>query len=105
MEEGLYDQSEVVSWLRAAGKTVNLPERESDESLVRRLADAVRGMLRVDQTPEVLLQLFTLRAAESGKYDRLLPLENVWAKLGNQAPERLGSATRSIADSVWRFGP
>ena len=105
MEEGLYDQSEVVSWLRASGKTVNLPERESDESLVRRLADAARGMLRVDQTPEVLLQLFTLRAAASGKYDRLLPLENVWAELGNQAPERLGSAARSMVDSVGASDP
>ena len=105
MEEGLYDQSEVVSWLRAAGKTVNLPEQESDESLIRRLADAVRGMLRVDQTPEILLQLFTLRASASGKYDRLLPLENAWAELGNQAPERLGSAARSIVDSAGASDP
>lgn len=104
IEDGLYDRSEVVAWLREAGKKVTL-EPESTETLIWRFADAARGVLRVDELPEVLLQLFVLRAAGSGRYDRLMPLEPSWERLRTEMREDLGAVYQSIVASVGESDP
>jgi type I restriction enzyme M protein len=104
IEEGLYDRSEVVAWLREAGKSVNL-EPESTETTIWRLADAVRGVLRLDELPEVLLQLFALRAAGSGEYGRLEPLAHSWERLRSELREDLGAVYQSIVASVGESDP
>jgi type I restriction enzyme M protein len=104
IEDGLYDRSEVVAWLREAGKSVNL-EPESTEAVIWRLADAVRGVLRLDELPEVLLQLFALRAAGSGEYGRLQPLANSWERLRTELQEDLGAVYQSIVASVGESDP
>ena len=99
VEDGLFDRDEVITWLRDAGKNVNLGH-ESIDALIWRLADVVRGVLRVDEMPEVMLQLFALRAAASGKYERLLPLADAWERLRSELREDLSVVYRSIVDSV-----
>ncbi len=100
IEEGLYDRSEVVAWLERAGKNVNLPDQDPVKSLLREATDAVRGVLRVDEIPEVLLQLFSVRAAASGGFERLLPLAGAWERLESAAADDPGSVYRSIVESL-----
>lgn len=104
VEAGLYARDEVISWLQDAGKSVNL-EQESFDALIWRLADDVRGVLRVDELPVVLLQLFALRAAASGKYERLAPLSDVWERIRNEPKEPFSVVYRSIVDSVGASDP
>lgn len=104
IEDGLYDRNEVVTWLREAGKKVAL-ESVSTETVIWRLADAVRGVLRLDELPEVLLQLFVLRAAGSSDHDRLRPLANSWQRLRSELLEDLGAVYQSIVASVGESDP
>lgn len=101
IEDGLYDQAEIVAWLHTAGKDVHLRE-ESAESLVWRLMDAVRTGLPADEVPEVVLQLFVFRAAGSGEFDRLLPLSDLWDLTRSDTQDRRAlyqSASTSVGDS------
>ena len=104
IEDGLYDRDEVVTWLREAGKNVNL-EPESTKTIIWRLADAVRGVLRLDELPEVLLQLFALRAAGSGEYGRLMPLVDSWERFRTELREDLWAVYQSIVASVGESDP
>jgi len=104
VEPGLFDRAEVIAWLEETGKDVNL-EPESIDALIWRLAELVRGVLRTDEIPEVMLQLFALRAAASGNYERLLPLAEVWQALENDLREDLSEVYRSIIDSLGASDP
>ena len=104
VEPGLFDRAEVIAWLEDTGKDVNL-EPESIDSVIWGLADVVRGVLRVDEMPEVMLQLFALRAAESGSYERLLPLANTWEQLENELREDLSAVYRSIIGAIGDSDP
>jgi len=100
IEEGLYDRSEVVAWLEKAGKSVNLPDEDPVKSLLREATEAVRGVARVDEITEVLLQLFSVRAAASGRFERLLPLADAWRRIERATGDDPGSVYRSIVESL-----
>lgn len=104
VEDGLFERDDVVSWLRRTGKTVRL-EEESGEKLVWRIADALRAVLRVDELPEVLLQLFVLRAAASSRYQRLKPLASLWDRLGAELRRDLSGIYPAILDSIGSSDP
>ncbi len=102
-EEGLFDRAQIVAWLRAAGKSVHLPEQDSIESAVLQATYAVRDLPGVFDTPEVLLQLFALRAAASGRYERLTPLARAWGRI--EAANDPGLVYSSTADALTMSDP
>ena len=97
-EEGLFDRSRVEDWLKNAGKAIRLPEPESVGKAVSRIASSVRGVPGAYDTPELLLQLFVLRAAASGRYKRLASLTNAWERLRTENDPAL--VYSSSVDSV-----
>ena len=105
VEGNLYDRSEVVAWLEKAGKSVNLPDQDPVKSLLREATDAVRGVARVDEIPEVLLQLFSVRAAASGRFERLRPLAEAWERIERAAGNDPSSVYRSIVESLGDADP
>ena len=105
VEEGLYDRSEVVAWLRDSGKEVNLLVEEPLEAALWRWASELRGALRIDEIPEVLLQLFTLRAAASGDHRRLTRLASFWDEHRSSVGDNLSEVQHAINRAVGESDP
>lgn len=91
IDDGLYATAEIVSWLRRQGRTADFDRLASAEAAFWAWADRIRGILPVDQMPEVLLQLFALRAAEAGKIERLEILRGFWAEMSGPIRENMGA--------------
>jgi len=100
IDDGLYDREDVVAWLRKEEKSFDLGRVDSLESTFWKWAERTRGILRVDQMPEVLLQLFALRAAGSGKIERLQPLQGLWSEMETSVCADMGAVHRRIEQLI-----
>lgn len=102
-EDGLYQRSDVVEWLESQGKEIAVRE-QSTEEVVWALADAVRGVVRMAELPEILLQLFALRAADAD-LKRLGALQGGWNKLRNAPTDQTLYVYRSLVESAESTDP
>lgn len=105
IDDGLYDTAEIVSWLRRQGRAADFDKLESAEAAFWRWADRIRGILPVDQMPEVLLQLFALRAAGAGNIERLSSLRGFWAEMSGSIRENMGAVHDRLGSLLGESDP
>jgi hypothetical protein len=103
-EEGLFDEREVLAWLRRKGKQIKVFEQPTRADLLWKAADRLRveAGAPADGWLELILQLVVLRAASDRPTDSPLQVpRSAWSQLepfSHNAPaEQLLNATRNAA--------